>query len=179
MHFSHFSFLTTVFRLPHMTAIKNRFHHLRRRVLKDAAKGSRFLKSEAADIDELVVTERIRLTSSLQDYDTLDADLMPKISRILPYLASLSVQGTGPPSHSYPFGPFRQASHGGEQCRRCLLFSPSVQCGQTICESTGWCESCTRMPTYLSKNMLRECINLRRCQNDDKEKVIRLWNNEA
>jgi len=127
---------------------KNRYALIVRRMNKDVAKG---------------------LRCSLDDFKESDAekdsDFAAKIRSILPYLASVSVSGKGAPSHTsmYDFGPFRPAR--GEQCRRCHLFAPSTQCGNNLCTTTGWCASCCALPTYLSGDLLRECLNLRKCQN--------------
>lgn len=154
-------------------AIKNRFHHLRRRILKDVSKGSRFLNA-VRDLKKTVVVSRIRATHP-SEYNDGDAELLPKIHTILPYFASLSNgDGSGPPSHVYSFGPFREASNDGEQCRRCLLFAPSAQTGTYMCAETGWCEACTRIPTYVTCNKLRECLNLRKCP-DERSDIIKGW----
>lgn len=78
--------------------------------------------------------------------------------------AADSVGDEGAPNFGYTFGPFRLAKAEGETCDRCHLVIPSLQTGRTMCERTGWCQACTRIPAYVSGNMLRECLNLRRSQ---------------
>ena len=145
---------------------KNRYALIVRRMNKDVAKG---LRCSLDDFKDSVVLDRIRSEPTNSDTTAgsgKDSDLATKIRSILPYLASVSVSGKGPPSHTsmYDFGPFRPAR--GEQCRRCLLFAPSTQCGNNLCTTTGWCASCCALPTYLSGDLLRECLNLRKCPNN-------------
>jgi len=166
------------FLFPHpSTAIKNRFHHLRRRILKDVSKGSRFLSS-VPDLHRTVIIGRVRATHPHECTDG-ETELTNKIHSILPYLASLSNTESGPPpTHFYTFGPFREPSSGGEQCKRCLLFAPSAQTGTHMCTATGYCEACTRIPTYVSCDMLRECLNLRKCP-DGRSEIIEEWSSQV
>ena len=146
--------------IPHRpdNSIKNRFHHLRRRILKDAKTSSGCIASR--DISKSVHLERIRSSPTI--YRRI-CDLMPIIQGILPFLAYLSVEGSCPTNHQYTFGPFRHIL-SMEQCRRCLLFAPSSQCGRKICNITGWCEACCRVPTYVSSDFLRDCLALRKLE---------------
>jgi hypothetical protein len=59
-------------------------------------------------------------------------------------------------------------------CVRCGLLVPSVHTGAEVCEKTGWCASCVRVPPNVSGNLLRECLNLRRAP-DDLRKVVEGW----
>lgn len=61
------------------------------------------------------------------------------------------------------FGPFEPVSMPS-QCGRCGLFVPSVQCGNEMCTRTKWCGVCTRVSMHLGGNILRECLNLRKCE---------------
>lgn len=151
---------------------KNRYALIVRRMNKDVAKG---LRCGLEEFKKHVVLDRIRSkqTASETIRSGKDSDLAVKIRSILPYLASVSVDGKGPPSHvsMYDFGPFRPALTTGEQCRRCYLNAPSTHCGNTICTSTGWCEACCNVPTYVSGDLLRECLNLRKCQDKNRAAI--------
>ena len=67
------------------------------------------------------------------------------------------------------FGPY-EAVIEPTQCGRCGLFAPSVQCGNEICTKTRWCQVCTKVSLHLTGNVLRECMNLRKSQ---EEKIAR------
>ena len=64
------------------------------------------------------------------------------------------------------FGPFETVTEP-IQCGRCGLFMPSVQCGNEMCTKTKWCKVCTKVSMHLGGNVLRECVNLRKCQDRD------------
>jgi len=74
-------------------------------------------------------------------------------------------------------GQAQRANKGkdGESCARCGFLVPSIHCGLEICEKTKWCESCSRIPSHLSGNILRECLNLRRSQNKDIDQIVIAW----
>lgn len=71
------------------------------------------------------------------------------------------------------FGPFRDATN--DICVRCGFLIPSVHCGTQVCTKTGWCESCARIPPNVSGNLLRECLNLRRCRDEELRDMIENW----
>lgn len=93
-------------------------------------------------------------------------------------LAAQSVLGSSFSRNATRFGPFHEADPNGEQCTRCGLFAPSVQTGTEICTKTKWCQTCTRIPPHMCSNLLRECMNLRRCKNIDKLKIIERWDDD-
>jgi len=55
---------------------------------------------------------------------------------------------------------------------RCGLLLPSLQTGDEVCEKSGWCQTCTRIPPHVSSNLLRECLNLRREQEKERRSII-------
>ena len=151
---------------------KNRYALIVRRMNKDVSKG---LRCGLDEFKKNVVLDRIRSkpTASESIRSGKDSDFAAKIRSVLPYLASSSADRKGPPSHMsmYDFGPFRPALVSGEQCRRCHLFAPSTHCGNDICTSTGWCEACRNVPTYVSGDLLRECLHLRKCLDKDRAAI--------
>jgi hypothetical protein len=66
-------------------------------------------------------------------------------------------------SNGNRFGPFEKVTTP-VQCLRCGLYAPSVQCGDEICTKTEWCRACTDIPMHMSGNTLRECLNLKKIQ---------------
>jgi hypothetical protein len=77
------------------------------------------------------------------------------------------------------FGVFRPPKGLGEQCVRCGLHAPSVQTGRLICDKSGWCEACTRVPPHVSNNILRECLNLRRAPAGPEREIIESFEESA
>lgn len=150
--------------------IKNRFHNLRRQLEREDE--HRLRLSAARDFPEEIRLELLR--EFPKELRGKAAELWD-IKSGLSVLAAQSILGGGVTRTSGRFGPFRDAEVGVETCFRCGFFVPSVQTGSEICTKTGWCQSCARIPPHVSGNMLRECLNLRRCQNTEKRKVIESW----
>lgn len=153
--------------------IKNRFHNLRRQLEREDE--HRMKLSKAQDFPEEIHLERLRRfpRNLLGKNETL-WDMTAGIG----ILAAQSVFGANVPSRDAVkkrFGPFRRPDNGGESCARCGFLVPSVQCGFEICEKTKWCESCSKIPSHLSGNLLRECLNLRRSLNKDVDRIVTSW----
>jgi len=153
--------------------IKNRFHNLRRQLEREDE--HRMKLSKPHDFPDEIRMERLReFPEKLRGKSDLLWDMCDGIG----VLAAQSVLGAGMATRDTvkkKFGPFRQADWKGEQCSRCGLFVPSIQCGTEICDKTLWCESCTRIPPHLSGNLLRECLNLRRSQVKEVDKIASAW----
>jgi len=45
-----------------------------------------------------------------------------------------------------------------ERCQKCHLFLPSKQCGTKIHRVTHWCESCSAVPCYISRDTLYDTL---------------------
>lgn len=149
--------------------IKNRFHNLRRQLEREDE--HRLRLSTARDFPEEIRLDRMR---------EIPMELRGKAAELwdmkagLSVLAAQSVLGGNMSRNAGRFGPFRPAEDG-DICVRCGFFVPSVQTGTEVCTKTGWCQSCTRIPPHVSGNMLRECLNLRRCQDADMRKIVESW----
>jgi hypothetical protein len=89
-------------------------------------------------------------------------------------IAAQSVMGGSIGRSKNRFGPFRKAD-AGEICVRCGLILPSLQTGDEVCEKSGWCLHCSRLPPHISSNLLRECLNLRREQDKELRDIIESW----
>jgi hypothetical protein len=151
--------------------IKNRFHNIRRQYEREDE--HRLRLSSNADFPEEIRLARLRdFPTHLLGNSAKLWDLQTAIG----ILAAQSVLDSGSSSsrNSNRFGPFREAKNG-EMCVRCGFLVPSLQTGTELCSKTGWCQSCTRIPPHASSNFLRECLNLRRCQDKDLRKVIESW----
>jgi hypothetical protein len=150
--------------------IKNRFHNLRRQLEREDE--HRLRLSTARDFPDEIRLDRIR------DFPTA---LRGKVAGLwdmksgLSVLAAQSVLGGSMSRSAGRFGPFREAE-AGDACVRCGFLIPSLHTGNEVCTKTGWCQSCARIPPHVSGNMLRECLNLRRCQDGEKRKIIESWN---
>ena len=150
--------------------IKNRFHNLRRQLEREDE--HRLRLNASRDFPEEIRLELIR--EFPKELRGKAAELWD-IKSGLSVLAAQSVLGGDRTRTAGRFGPFREAEPGVDICVRCGFMLPSVQTGSQICTKTGWCQSCARIPPHVSGNMLRECLNLRRCQNAEKRKIIESW----
>lgn len=149
--------------------IKNRFHNLRRQLEREDE--HRLRLSNARDFPEEIRLDRIReVPEELRGKSAELWDMKAGLS----VLAAQSVVGGNMSRSAGRFGPFRKAQDD-DICVRCGFFVPSVQTGTEICTKTGWCQSCTRIPPHVGGNLLRECLNLRRCQDAEKRKIIESW----
>lgn len=141
--------------------IKNRFHFLSRRLDKDAA---RLLQDND---NGMAVSSRAHLDDSTDStsmpYSNIDkehAEIQYKIQAMLPHLAAETTIEKSETT-AYSFGPFHTVE-ANTACKRCSLMVPSLQTGRTVCQETGWCEACTRLPPYMTGNMLQQCLKLRK-----------------
>lgn len=150
--------------------IKNRFHNLRRQLEREDE--HRLRLNASRDFPEEIRLELIR--EFPKELRGKAAELWD-IKSGLSVLAAQSVLGGDRTRTAGRFGPFREAVSGEDICARCGFMLPSVQTGSQICTKTGWCQSCARIPPHVSGNMLRECLNLRRCQNADQRKIVESW----
>jgi hypothetical protein len=133
-------------------SIKNRFHHIRRRLDKDVA---RIVKTRKIDeVAALINIEAICRTPLLSE---TNSEFAIRARQILPYLAADSVKES---VNRAQFGPFVPAK--GDICQRCSFIVPSIQTGRLMSKKTGWCESCTKIPPYIVGDMLRQCLHLRK-----------------
>lgn len=122
--------------------IKNRFHQLDKKSKKDL---------ECMMVGALPAA-RVQAFRSLSTRDLLNDE------DVLKLLASFLKKDS---SGLAFFGPFRPCDAGkGENCGRCKLFVPSLQTGRMMCERSGWCERCTRVPAFLSGDRLRGLLRL-------------------
>jgi len=70
-----------------------------------------------------------------------------KIQAMLPHLAAETIENSE--TTAYSLCPFH-AVEGNTTCKRCSLMVPSLQTGHAVCQETGWCEACTRVPPYVT-----------------------------
>jgi len=141
--------------------IKNRFHHIRRKLEKDV---SRIIKMR--NINQISQLIRVECLPKVRLLDGKHSDFAGKVCQALPYLAADSFvdnDANGSKKVS-DFGPMELVSEkgGGERCARCHFIIPSYQTGRRRCQRTYWCEACTRIPSYVEGDMLRQCLNLRK-----------------
>jgi len=153
--------------------IKNRFHNLRRQLEREDEHRLKLSKSD--DFPDEIYLDRVR---------EFPAQLKGKSASLwnmnagIGILSAQSVLGVGLAARDQSkkkFGPFRAPGKEGEYCARCGLIVPSVQCGPEICSRSKWCLSCTRIPSHLCGSLLRECLNLRRAQDEELENMLEAW----
>lgn len=149
--------------------IKNRFHNLRRQLEREDEHRQRL--SNARDFPDEIRLERMRKFP--EDLKGKTADLWDMKSG-LSVLAAQSVLGGNLARSVSKFGPFRDADDG-DVCVRCGFMVPSLQTGTEVCTKTGWCQTCVRIPPHVCGNMLRECLNLRRAQDEKQREKVEAW----
>lgn len=157
--------------------LKNRFHNLKRQLIRDEESRSRSQLPE--DYNELVYSERVR---DLPQFTKTRIEDMWNHSRNLGMIsASSAVQESRDDNDATAEGGDSSTIVGAEavklrklgpfetvteplQCGRCGLFMPSAQCGTEMCTKTKWCRVCTKVSMHLGGGVLRECMNLRKTQ---------------
>mmetsp|Transcript_24673 Transcript_24673/g.36543 ORF Transcript_24673/g.36543 Transcript_24673/m.36543 type:complete len:284 (+) Transcript_24673:2-853(+) len=149
--------------------IKNRFHNLRRQLEREDEHRLRLSKAE--DFPDEIHLSRLR---DFPQHLKGKNDELWDIHRGIGVLAAQSVLGGGIARNAGRFGPFRTPDNG-DLCVRCGFLVPSIHTGNELCTKTGWCLSCTRIPPHISGALLRECLNLRKCEDSGLQKVIDSW----
>ena len=149
--------------------IKNRFHNLRRQLEREDEHRMRL--SSARDFPEEIRLDRLReVPEDLRGRSVELWDMKAGLS----VLAAQSTLGNGISRSAGRFGPFRPAKED-DTCIRCGFMLPSLQTGPEICTKTGWCQSCSRVAPHVSGTILRECLNLRRSQDQEQRTIIESW----
>lgn len=123
--------------------IKNRYHHLKRRL-------ERQVHATPTSVEIETIITRLEQCVLLRHYE----DWMLKYvatQTVLPPLTTLD--------RNQAKGYLRRGSN--ELCARCGLYVPSLQTGQFVCKTTGWCEVCVRLSPCLSGDLLRAMDDVR------------------
>lgn len=127
------------------TSVKNRFHHIKRRLEKVTAK----LDVNGYEGDQELKRRIVELATKLEvpwDLTMTVVDLLVHSMKEEMPLMSMNYD------FSFALTDLAQSSVG---CSRCNLLTPSIQTGDKICKKTGWCQACTETPAYLFGDMLR------------------------
>ena len=140
--------------------IKNRFHNLKRQL--DREEESRIRAPIPDKFDSKVRVHWIR--DIPQDMRSRIEDMW-SVERGIGKIAAGTIKTTREEEDKERFGPFKEVT-SPTQCLRCGLYAPSVQCGKEICEKTQWCRACTDVPMHMTGNTLRECLNLKKTQDE-------------
>lgn len=130
--------------------LKNRFHHIRRRLDKDASALDPKLLATASST-KIHVMER--LTNYVASDESPTTDVIKVLVNSLRRLTRLE----GLP-HGFQFDLEAFDDKDGDDdtpCTRCGLLIPSQQTGNKRCAKTGWCASCASAPSYLCSDILR------------------------
>lgn len=146
-------------------AVKNRFHFIRRKLEKLLT----LVPVTAAAVEQQEEGE----VSTMQSHDknvlasaAVDAIIAVRSNPLTP----------SPPEwrydYEYGFGPFHAPSVVDDTiCQRCALAVPSLHTGNTVCKTTGWCQSCTQAPPFASDTHLRKLHSSTCIANDILEKL--------
>ncbi len=131
---------------------KNRIHFLRRKIDKDFK--FKFRKFSSPDMANDSDSE----LSALSHENNLKNEMLHKVHKMLKILAAESMSRSFHPKKA--FGKLIEVTGNPKMCKRCQFFVPSAQTGKFI-SASGWCEACTKIPSYVAGDMLRRCLNLR------------------
>ena len=150
--------------------IKNRFHNVRRQAEREDE--NRLKIHTAKDYEKHIRIDRVRgipphLRSKSEELWDQEAALGMISSEL--FAKELTLK-----SSMEVFGKMKKAEPG-TICVRCGLLMPSVETGSEVCSSTGWCITCTRTPSYLTDNILRQCHFLLRATDPQKRAIIESW----
>lgn len=140
-------------------SLKNRFHNIRRRLEKEVAFCLRSCRGHQPN-DKSQAT----IGSPMNSLSSEEQGAQRDLHHALEAFASRSLLHSESECTDSYFGPFKAAIATGVQCTRCGFFSPSLQCGSRVCQRTGWCDACTKIPTFLCGNSLRRCLMLRQAK---------------
>lgn len=144
--------------------IKNRFHHLRRKLEKDFSnsckdnKLAKKAKQLQKEMNEHFICNKRESTTFQRKMNYIVGFTVAKILELDD--ASSESKTSKASKSKFQDTRFRKADTTGQQCTRCFLFLPSKQCGTDVCRVTGWCKTCTQIPTYLSRDALYYCLIL-------------------
>mgnify|MGYP000328732430 CR=1 FL=1 len=159
--------------------LKNRFHNLKRQLIREEESRVRAPLPEGFEYS--VHSDRIRevppalrtkieeMWNHQRNIGVIAANTIQAESREDDMMEREGFESSliGTDGHKHrKFGPFETVTEP-IQCGRCGLFMPSVQCGNEMCTKTKWCKVCTKVSMHLGGNVLRECVNLRKCQDRD------------
>jgi len=144
--------------------IKNRFHHLRRKMERDTLKiekcghFSKLGREYQSEICEKLAEKRKHQNAFQKKTSEAEGFTVAKVLNLLTMESKIAEIHTAE-RNSQEHDIFRTALCG-EQCKRCFLFLPSKQCGTKICNITGWCKSCSNIDAYISRDSLYRCLQL-------------------
>ena len=124
--------------------VKNRFHHLIRKMEK------KYLDLPQTDRNKKL--DAMLRKSPLFGAEVHNLDDLAIKCLIAHVICDVQSAHSG---REVTSGEFRLSKVGGEMCRRCNLLIPSTQTGRLVCKNTGWCFTCKQMSPFLSGDMLR------------------------
>lgn len=139
--------------------MKNRFHHLRRKLEKDYSnslqenKLGEFGRKMQSEFEENFLQKR-ESTSFQRKLDQIVGFTVAKVIETNETKSKEEISKSFQSEEER----FRRAKLSGEQCKRCYLFLPSKQCGTKVCKITGWCETCCQISPYVCRDSLYHCF---------------------
>lgn len=129
-------------------SVKNRFHHLVRRVEKECTDLPNTSWTEA-------LNRKLRESPLFRNVRLDDLEIQCLIAQIIRNDVASSRTGNDTNNKKKKIGEYRLSKVGGETCTRCNLMIPSKQTGRFVCKRSGWCYTCKQVSPYLSGDMLR------------------------
>jgi hypothetical protein len=140
-------------------SVKNRFHHLSRRLEK------RFANDDTTNNNAITLAAA---TTQQVERKLLDSSLFRRIKvdnlELKCIVAHASHKATPKAIQDMDdkkkIGPFRQCKSAGETCKRCNLQIPSTQTGRLVCETTLWCYTCAHISPHMGCGDLVRAVHL-------------------
>jgi Myb-like DNA-binding domain len=133
------------------TNVKNRFHHIKRRLEKLSAKLDINRYAGDTNLKQRIIETATRLEVPCDLIMTIVDPLVHSLKEEIPLLSM---------TYEYYFD-LTDVTCGHISCSRCGLIIPSIHTGSKSCCKTGWCQVCTGTPAYLFGNLLRMHHSLR------------------
>jgi Myb-like DNA-binding domain len=133
------------------TNVKNRFHHIKRRLEKLSAKLDINRYAGDSNLKQRIIETATRLEVPWDLIMTVVDPLVHSLKEEIPLLSM---------TYEYYFD-LIDVTCGQISCSRCGLIIPSTYTGSKNCCKTGWCQVCTGTPAYLFGNLLRMHHSLR------------------
>lgn len=124
-------------------AIKNRYHHIRRRLDKILTMTCTPVSQESKPVNSIDVQ-----TADTYEKISCAVESVIGAAKMTPSLATWRYD------YKFSLSPPNLPSDEVSYCKRCSLVVPSPQTGHSLCEKTGWCRTCSTTPPYLSGDLL-------------------------
>jgi Myb-like DNA-binding domain len=141
-------------------SVKNRFHHLSRRLEKRFAHDDNSTNDTTTSLAAATTQQKLErklLDSSL--FRRIKVDNLELKCVIAHAMHKATPKAIQDPDDQKKIGPFRPCKSAGEMCKRCNLQIPSTQTGRLVCETTLWCYTCAHISPHMGCGDLARAVH--------------------